>query len=145
MDDGCIRIRSHTLVRKSVFTWSRFWSVNVSPLHYRNKFVELRSSAVNLQNFNFLPVTFAIKLSNSKSLASHRQYCTASGKESCTEKSFVDLESSEDKSLSKMTKHEFEKLPKTVVPTNYVLTLKPDLKKLVFEGSTKTTIKVSKF
>lgn len=137
MDDGCIHmiyISSRTLAQQNVFT----------SLYYREKFVELRSSAVNLQNFNFLPVTFASKLSNSKSLASHRQYSTASGK-NCTKKQFADLESSEDKSLSKMTKHEFEKLPKTVVPTNYVLTLKPDLKKLVFEGSTKTTIKVSKF
>lgn len=40
-------------------------------------------------------------------------------------------------------KPDFERLPKTVSPSHYELQLKPDLVKFSFEGSLKTSIKVS--
>lgn len=36
----------------------------------------------------------------------------------------------------------FERLPKTVVPVHYDITIKPDLVKLVFEGHESVTLKV---
>uniref|UniRef100_A0A2C9JWJ6 Aminopeptidase n=1 Tax=Biomphalaria glabrata TaxID=6526 RepID=A0A2C9JWJ6_BIOGL len=41
-----------------------------------------------------------------------------------------------------LTKKKFERLPKTVVPSNYKLTLKPDLKNFTFEGSVDITVEV---
>lgn len=37
----------------------------------------------------------------------------------------------------------FERLPKSVVPVNYDLTIKPDLNQLVFEGTEDVTLKVN--
>lgn len=42
-----------------------------------------------------------------------------------------------------LTKKKFERLPKTVVPSNYKLTLKPDLKNFTFEGSVDIAVEVS--
>ena len=36
----------------------------------------------------------------------------------------------------------FERLPKSIVPTHYNITIKPDLVKLVFEGEECITLKV---
>ncbi|KAH9498825.1 hypothetical protein Btru_005237 [Bulinus truncatus] len=40
------------------------------------------------------------------------------------------------------SKKKFERLPKTVIPSNYKLTLKPDLKKFTFEGSVDILVEV---
>ena len=39
----------------------------------------------------------------------------------------------------------FERLPKSIVPINYEITIKPDLVALVFEGSESISLKVSVF
>lgn len=40
------------------------------------------------------------------------------------------------------SKTEFERLPKSVVPINYEITIKPDLVKLSFEGTEIITLQV---
>ncbi|CAL1545832.1 unnamed protein product [Lymnaea stagnalis] len=49
----------------------------------------------------------------------------------------------EDPATMPISKKKFERLPKTVIPSNYQLTLKPDLKKFTFEGSLVVTVEVN--
>jgi len=48
----------------------------------------------------------------------------------------------EDFTTDKMVLKQFERLPKTVIPTHYNLHLKPDLVKCTFEGFVAVNIEV---
>jgi hypothetical protein len=97
--------------------------------------------AVPFQNFPIGPLGYRSCQLVRESFSASRGFVTGRSAENRETREFEQQRQEELKSKMLPVKA-FERLPKSVVPVHYEITIKPDLVKLVFEGHESVTLKV---
>lgn len=107
-------------------------------------FISSSSSAKSnqlLAVFPIGPLTYRFGQLVSERFSASREFVTGRSAEN-RETREIEQQGQEELNSKMLPVKAFERLPKSVVPVHYEITIKPDLVKLVFEGHESVTLKV---
>lgn len=109
-------------------------------------FISSSSSAKSNQLLAVFPIGLTYRSCQlvSERFSASREFVTGRSAENRETREF-EQQGQEELNSKMLPVKAFERLPKSVVPVHYEITIKPDLVKLVFEGHESVTLKVRAF